>query len=99
MRKACRVRGIRIHRDETGTLAAKPMSLKIALFTLLGTMAANAQSVLLAEQYSGADAGEKIARCIAALPATGGVCDARNLAGEQSAQSGFTVGTRLNPVQ
>src|SRR5215471_9067834 len=57
------------------------------------------QAVLRAEQYTGADAGEKIKKCIAALPANGGVCDARNLSGQQSSESGFTVGSPGKPVE
>jgi hypothetical protein len=47
----------------------------------------------------GADAGEKIARCMAALPPQGGVCDARELSGKQTSASGFTVGEAEKPVQ
>lgn len=57
------------------------------------------QAVLKAEQYDGADAGEKIRKCMEALPATGGVCDARNLTGNQAADSGFTVGAPNKPVE
>ena len=45
------------------------------------------------------DAGEKITQCLAALPETGGVCDARNLAGDQYSASGFTVGGASKPMQ
>ena len=51
-----------------------------------------AQSVVQADKFKGADAGEKIAQCLAALPETGGVCDARNLAGEQYSASGVHRG-------
>ena len=41
-------------------------------------------SVLYATNYAGADAGAKINACIAALPAGGGICDARGLTGAQA---------------
>jgi hypothetical protein len=57
------------------------------------------QSVIQADRFKGQDAGEKIAQCLAALPATGGVCDARNLAGDQYSARGFTVGGGSKPMQ
>ncbi len=57
------------------------------------------QSVLRADKFKGSDAGEKITQCVAALPGTGGVCDARNLAGPQQSAAGFTVGSATKPVQ
>jgi hypothetical protein len=57
------------------------------------------KSVLRAEKFKGMDAGDKITQCFAALPETGGVCDARNLAGEQYSANGFTVGSGNKPVQ
>lgn len=57
------------------------------------------QTVQHAEKFPGADAGEKIANCIAALPTQGGICDARELSGQQSAKSGFSVGTAGKPVE
>jgi len=69
-----------------------------AMITVLSGLA-HGQAVLRADQYSGTDAGEKIKKCMAALPATGGVCDARNLSGQQSSESGFTVGAQGKPVE
>lgn len=46
--------------------------------------------VLKADQFSGADASQKINACLAALPSTGGTCDARGIAGSQ------TIGTVIN---
>jgi hypothetical protein len=40
--------------------------------------------VIRADLMPGADAGAKIAACIAALPVTGGICDARGLQGVQT---------------
>lgn len=57
------------------------------------------QSVFFAEKFKGEDAGEKIAKCVAAVPREGGVCDARNLSGEQHAPAGFTVGGPEKPVE
>jgi Right handed beta helix region len=56
-------------------------------------------SVLRAEKFKGMDAGDKIMQCLASLPQTGGVCDARNLTGEQQSANGFTVGSGNKPVQ
>lgn len=57
------------------------------------------QAVLKADQYPGADAGEKIRKCMDALPPTGGVCDARNLTGQQGSASGFTIGSPSKPIE
>lgn len=43
------------------------------------------------DQFSGADAGEKIAACVADLPSTGGVADARGLEGSQTISSTATI--------
>ena len=69
------------------------------LLTLLTSALSPAQTVEHADKLSGADAGEKIAKCMAALPPQGGVCDARELSGQQMAGSGFTVGTPDKPVE
>lgn len=66
---------------------------------LLLTAFACGQAVLSADQYSGADAGEKIRKCMDALPPTGGVCDARNFTGQQGSASGFTVGSPAKPIE
>jgi len=54
---------------------------------ILGSFARAQQPALLATDFPGANAGTKIAACIAALPSAGGVCDARGLTGEQSISS------------
>ncbi len=41
-------------------------------------------SVLIAANFPGADAETKIANCIAALPTTGGICDARGITGPEA---------------
>lgn len=66
---------------------------------LLSAALLTAQTVQRAEKFTGADAGEKITQCIAALPSQGGVCDARELSGRQMAASGFTVGAPGKPVE
>jgi hypothetical protein len=71
----------------------------IRLLFLLFASSVLAQSVQNASQFQGADMGEKIARCIAALPAKGGICDARDFSGEQKAAAGFSVGAPGKPVQ
>ncbi len=60
---------------------------------------ADAQSVLYADKFPGQDAGARIVACMGALPATGGVCDARQLGGMQKSAAGFTVGTPNKPVE
>jgi hypothetical protein len=72
---------------------------KFALAVLLGVACAPAQTVQHADKFPGEDAGTRIAKCIAALPAQGGVCDARELSGQQSAAVGFTVGAPNKPVE
>ena len=70
----------------------------LAAITVISGLA-HGQAVLQAEQYPGQNAGEKIAKCIEALPAGGGVCDARNLTGNQLIDSGFIVGAPGKPVE
>ncbi len=83
------------------TRTAKPMATLLLAATCLSQSVSvtSPQSVVQAERFKGQDAGEKIAQCLAALPATGGVCDARNLAGDQYSASGFTVGGGSKPMQ
>ncbi len=80
---------------------AKPMATLLLAATCLsqGVSVSSPQSVIQADRFKGQDAGEKIAQCLAALPATGGVCDARNLAGDQYSANGFTVGGGSKPMQ
>ena len=49
------------------------------------------EATLYASHFSGADAGAKIAACVAALPARGGTCDARGLSGAQSISAEISV--------
>jgi hypothetical protein len=42
------------------------------------------EATRLCSDFKGADAGEKIAACVAALPATGGTADARGIEGDQT---------------
>lgn len=72
---------------------------RVYLSLLLLPVIVPAQTVQHAEKFPGADAGEKIARCMAALPPQGGVCDARELSGKQTSANGFTVGEPGKPVQ
>jgi hypothetical protein len=73
--------------------------MRLSILILISALLTHAQAVLRADQYPGADAGEKIRKCISALPAAGGVCDARNLTGDQTAATGFTVGSATRPVE
>ena len=66
---------------------------------LFAAASALAQSVQYANRFPGTDLGEKISQCMAALPAKGGVCDARDFSGDQTAAAGFTVGTNGKPVE
>jgi hypothetical protein len=51
-----------------------------------------ANNVVYADGQAGADASAKISACIAALPSTGGTCDARGLEGAQTLSSDFLSG-------
>jgi Right handed beta helix region len=73
--------------------------LNSGLLVLLGTAVASEQTVQYADKFPGADAGQKIAHCLAALPAPGGICDARGLSGLQGASQGFTVGEPTKAVE
>ena len=62
--------------------------------TLCGTMGLatqNANNIRKCELFVGADAGAKIVACIADLPATGGIADARGLEGAQVISTTITV--------
>ncbi|KKK60246.1 hypothetical protein LCGC14_3026280, partial [marine sediment metagenome] len=52
-------------------------------------------NVVYANAQAGADAGFKIAACLAALPSTGGTCDARGLEGAQAISATVTVPTKV----
>lgn len=69
------------------------------LIVALAAWQASGQTVQHAEKFPGVDAGEKIRNCMAALPAQGGICDARELSGQQTAGAGFTVGQPGKPVE
>jgi len=49
-------------------------------------------ATLLCDEFSGSDAGAKIAKCIAALPSTGGIADAEALEGDQAWNECPTIG-------
>jgi hypothetical protein len=72
---------------------------KVALAVCLIAPLALAQTVQHADKFPGEDAGAKIANCLAALPSQGGVCDARELSGQQTAASGLIVGAPNKPVE
>jgi hypothetical protein len=71
----------------------------VALAFACCSLSLSAQTIQHAEKFPGADAGQKISQCIAALPPQGGICDARELSGQQTAASGFNVGTPNQPVE
>jgi hypothetical protein len=82
-----------------GTLLKPALQPMLAILFAAITSAASPQTVQHAEKFAGVDAGEKIAHCVAALPPQGGICDARELSGRQSAAQGFTVGEPGKPVE
>jgi len=51
----------------------------VAAFLLSMPAFAQGSNIRYADQYAGADAGAKIAACMADLPGRGGICDARQL--------------------
>jgi hypothetical protein len=59
---------------------------------------ANLNSVRYVSGFAGANVGEKIAACVADLPANGGTCDARGLEGAQSITSDVLSGV-ARPVR
>lgn len=80
-------------------MKARFLLLFIVISALFSTTIASAQTIQHAEKFPGADAGEKIRNCMAALPPQGGICDARELSGQQAASAGFTVGQPGKLVQ
>lgn len=79
---------------EVGSLARVLLVLVFGFCSLVSAPRA-ARAQLDSAAFSGADAGAKIAACIAALPSTGGTCDARGLQGAQSAASDFLSGVTV----
>ena len=55
-------------------------------------------AVRFADQFTGADAGAKIAAAIADLPATGGTVDARGLEGAQTVSATVTIPTNATVI-
>ncbi len=54
--------------------------------------------VRFADQYAGGSADAKITACIADLPTTGGICDARGLEGNQTISASVTLGSSTKTV-
>jgi len=80
-------------------MRARSILLCVVTFATLIATTASGQTVQHAEKFPGVDAGEKVRNCMAALPAQGGICDARELSGQQTASVGFTVGQPGKPVE
>jgi hypothetical protein len=60
---------------------------------------ANTQPAMLAcDRFAGADMGKKLKACLAALPAGGGIADARAIGGEQTITEDLFIGLR-KPVR
>ena len=75
--------------------------LAMVSFSAIAVSTAVSQAVLQCDQFTGADTGTKISNCIAALPSSGGIADARNFgnAGTNTISLQLTVGTSTKPVQ
>jgi hypothetical protein len=54
--------------------------------------------VVMADQYTGADACAKITAAVAALPSGGGTIDARSFTGDQTCASNIVLGSTTKPV-
>ncbi len=67
--------------------------LLFAALSLRAQTSTQLQGLQYANRFSGADLGDRITQCIAALPTAGGICDA------QMAARGFSVGTPGKPVE
>src|SRR5215467_12367764 len=80
-------------------MRARSILLCVVTFATSIATIESGQTVQHAEKFPGADAGEKIRNCMAALPPQGGICDARELSGQQTASAGFTVGQPAKPVE
>ncbi|KKM87470.1 hypothetical protein LCGC14_1268630, partial [marine sediment metagenome] len=90
------------------TIALAPSAITSSIFYFDGTNwqetthAANemhwpeVNEIVYAHMQAGADAGAKIANCIARLPTGGGTCDAKGLEGAQTAAATLTIS---KPVQ
>lgn len=74
----------------TALSANKSVTVTVAAYETVPT-GATGTPVLNCSVFPGADAGAKITACIAALPATGGVADARGLAGSQTISSQIAI--------
>jgi hypothetical protein len=56
-----------------------------------GILAKSVNHILEADQFSGADMGQQLTACLAAVPSGGGVCDARGITGSQTASSTVAI--------
>lgn len=72
------------------------MKCLIALAIALSGTSVQAQS-LSVDSFAGVDAAAKINACVSALPASGGLCDARNVIGNQTFGSTINVGAASGP--
>jgi Right handed beta helix region len=77
----------------------KTLAVCAVLFFAMDVVSQSGEAVRSAHKFNGSDAGEKITACIAALPAAGGVCDARSLTGEQRSAASIVVGSESKPVE
>ncbi len=76
---------------EPRSIAGLNLSLKPAADASFDNLSARVlNNVRMVDRFVGETAGEKIAQCIADLPAIGGVCDARGLVGTQTI-TGLTI--------
>lgn len=70
---------------------AKNSCLALLIVVAACSFAFGTSNVRYVNQFPGDDAGAKITACIAALPSNGGTCDARGLAGAQSAHVTLSI--------
>lgn len=80
---------VRVSSYTSGTVTARIQASRAFAFSLrtdfpAGLTATTVNLIRYCNEFAGADGGAKIAACIADLPSTGGIADARGLEGAQS---------------
>ena len=78
----------------TASIALRPSAAAARVTSLENLSVLN--NIRYCDQFAGADAGAKIAACIADLPATGGTADARGLEGAQTISAQVLVSGKNN---
>ncbi len=78
-------------KDDAGTEFGPFAAPAVALTWTAPQTFINANNVRYANAFAGADAGAKIAACVADLPSAGGTCDARGLEGAQTIAASIAI--------